>query len=234
MSDFKVIHIESADEDKPIPIKCFFIPSPTFSWLIVGATKSGKSNLIKNLLLNKAFLKNIFHKHHIFLFCGTARLNRDFEGLVEKENVYEDFDTEIIRKLMKEQEENIEEYGRKNTPHILLIFDDLAYGGALHSDTSLLNKLCMNGRHYKISIIVTTQALKLVSPKTRANATLVSMFASNENELEKFMNDYMSHRIKRRIEDLVYDHLDQKYNFVTFIKSNPASMKFIKNLEEPF
>jgi AAA15 family ATPase/GTPase len=232
--DFSIKHIKTAYEDSEKSPPCPYIKSPAWTWAIIGASGSGKSNLIRSLLSESKFLKNTFKKEHIFLFCPTASLNNDFKDYVDAENIYDGFDQPIIQELMNEQHFNVQNYGRKHTPQILIILDDVASNRALHSEKSIINTLAFGGRHWKISVIVTSQALKSISSKTRSNLNMITFFCgSNMNEISKYIDEYIPRRYKKETEDIIYNHAKKQYNFIHLNKSNPPDERYTLNFDTP-
>lgn len=203
--EFKIEHIKSGYEDDKYDLKCKYLPVPNFSWLVVGSRKSGKSNFIRNILLKKCYLSGFFNPEHIFIFCPTVNLNHDYEALkVPNDNIFEDFDKSAIQEILAEQERLITTYGRKRTPNLLLLFDDCAYGSALHYN-SILNKLAMNGRHSKISFIVAVQTLKAVSPKTRKNLDSLTFFPNNILEIDQVIDEYAPKKYRQKLSELLFE-----------------------------
>jgi hypothetical protein len=214
--NFKIEHIPSGYEDDIGASKCEYLPVPNFSWLIVGSRKSGKSNFIRNILLKKCYLGGYFNPEHIFIFCPTANLNRDYEALkIPGENIFEGFDKSIIEEILREQERLIITYGRKRTPNILILLDDCAYGSALHYN-SILNKLAMNGRHYRLSFIVAVQTLKSVAPKTRKNLDALTFFPNNINEIDAVISEYIPKKYKNKMEDMLFEYSKIPYSFFQY------------------
>lgn len=225
--EFKIEHIKSGYEDDSYDLKCEFLPKPNFSWLIVGARKSGKSNLIRNILLKNCYLGEFFESQYIFVFCPTVNLNHDYEALnIPADNIFEGFDKSAIEEILKEQERLIISYGRERTPNVLILFDDCAYGSALHYN-SILNKLAMNGRHYKISFVCLVQTLKSVAPKTRKNLDSLVFFPSNINEIDQVVSEYIPKKYKQQIEDLLYEYSKIPYSF--FIYNRNGKHKYSVN-----
>lgn len=226
---FKIEHIKSGYEDDNYEMKCEFLPKPNFSWLIVGSRKSGKSNFIRNVLLKKCYLGGFFNPEHIFIFCPTVNLNRDYEALkIPAENIFESFDKSIIQEILDEQERLILTYGRKRTPNILILFDDCAYGSALHYN-SILNKLAFNGRHYKCSFVVCVQTLKAVSPKTRKNLDALTFFMGNINEIDQVVSEYIPKKYKPKMEELLFNYSKVPYSF--FMYNRIGEYKYSINFE---
>jgi hypothetical protein len=213
-SNYKIEHIPSGYEDAEMSVKCEFLPQPNFSWLIVGSRKSGKSNFIRNVLMKKCYLSGMFIPAHIFIFCPTVNLNRDYEALkIPADNIFEGFDKGIIQEILTEQERLITTYGRNRTPNILLLFDDCAYGSALHYN-SILNKLAMNGRHYRISYIVAVQTLKSVSPKTRKNLDAITFFPSNILEIDQVVEEYVPKKNRKQVAEILSNYSKIPYSFL--------------------
>lgn len=75
-------------------------------------------------------------------------------------------------------------------PAILLVFDDFASVQGLRY-MELFNELSMNGRHYQITVIFTTQKLTSAATSIRANADKVFIFYNiNRNTLDLLYKEY--------------------------------------------
>ncbi len=76
--------------------------------LLVGKTNSGKSQLLRFLLIKE---KKHFSK--IFLFSPTEKINKFYEKLIKKENMFEQFTENWLETLMKKLTNMSEKPGTK-------------------------------------------------------------------------------------------------------------------------
>jgi hypothetical protein len=85
-------------------------------------------------------------------------------------------------------------------PHVMMIFDDCASDiKKWCSESTTIQKIFYNGRHYYITMIITTQDDKKVDPGLRKNST-VSIFTDQQTangNIERGANNYTKYQKKR-------------------------------------
>lgn len=136
------------------------INSQSFFLIINGKSNSGKSHLVRWLMREISI-------HNPFSY-GIVMSNTAFEGsfdYIPNKYIFEDFNEDIIRNVIKIQKKNIER-GYKNRAFIVL--DDCCSQNEFMNP--VLKKLAVMGRHYFISIILTSQYTNLIPPTLRSNS----------------------------------------------------------------
>ena len=131
------LKINTGDED----MKEFLMTTePTFS-IFSAKRRSGKTHLITYLMYS-------FHKlyQNIIIINPTA-----FNGFYRKytNNIIENFNDDVIEKLMKRQKA-LTRKGVRN--HVLLILDDCLSKANFNSQVFL--QMATQGRHYQVSCII--------------------------------------------------------------------------------
>jgi GTPase SAR1 family protein len=205
------------------------LPYPPMSLMLVGPKGSGKSNLILRLLYGNRKPKgatNDFHKFYrhffekVYIFSPSWKLDPKMARCkIPEEQIFEDAELypEIIAELLEGQAEDIEEEGKDETEHILMVFTDLAGAkGVFSSAKGIMNKLAFNLRHYKVSLIIDTQSLRQINPAFRGNLSGVVLFSgiSNRLEIQKIYDEYLGEFTPDEQEALI-DHCFQKpYDFL--------------------
>ena len=163
-----------------------------------------------------------YYGQDIFIISETLGLDKTWDSVsLPKHHKMGRWSEPIVRQMM--------EYSKKSKRGTLWILDDLACcNSAVNKNkTTLLDRLFMMGRHYKISLIITTQKYKQLPPTMRVNASHTIAFAlSNITERKSFLNDH-SH-IKS---------IEQKYDIATskpyhFLYINKPKMKTFHNFVE--
>ena len=91
----EIIHSSKKKDDKRLKHIPSTLPQPVFRWVLLGASGSGKSMLIKNILLNKLF-GYIKYFDEIYVFNGSLDDVEEMKELVEKHKL-----TEKIKVLNK-------------------------------------------------------------------------------------------------------------------------------------
>lgn len=161
------------------------IPKIPFNMSLTGKSGSGKSNLLLNLL--PKYKKHF--KGRMFIFTDSADetfeiLKRDIGGVILN-SLYDEDGKDIITRIFKYQKEHLEKLGRKKLEHVLLVFDDFITDNVFNKKRSVFTKLFSQGRHYNISIALTTQQYTLIPSDLRRMSWYDVYFAvSNSSELK--------------------------------------------------
>jgi GTPase SAR1 family protein len=226
------------------------LPQPPFSLCLVSPKGGGKSTLILRLIYGNQkpkdykgndkhyrFYRKFFAK--IYVFSPTWRLDPKTKRCkIPEGQIFEDPSEymEIIETLIGGQQDTIEEDGKGDTDHILMIFSDLAgQKGVFGSAKGVMNKLAFNLRHYNVSIIIDTQALRQINPAFRENFSGLILFAgiTNRLEIEKVYQEYLGEYSKEdanRILEYVWE--DNPYNFLYINFQRCKSRRFFKNFNQ--
>ena len=140
--------------------------------LLIGKRNTGKSVLAKDLL---------YHKRHLpagVVMSGTEEGNGYYSGWVPDSFIYNDFDKGVIDGVIDRQRRLSKVDKAKN---VFLVLDDCLY------DKKLLREKCMralfmNGRHWKVYMLLTAQYMMDVPPDIRSQIDYV--FVLRENILQ--------------------------------------------------
>ena len=158
------------------------LPQPPSLVLMIMPTKSGKSTIISNMLLNKNFYGADFFDEYIVI---SPTINNDLTSRFLKQsfNTFDYYDDSIIHDIVKKQSK----FEKKDQPSLCLVIDD-----CLGEKTTALNNLSSRYRHSSIDLLImSSQLLKKVSPTIRANANWVLCGRlQNMAELDKLSESY--------------------------------------------
>jgi hypothetical protein len=159
-------------------------PNNAFTFLITAPTRSGKSVGIVNLLYhNNLNFKKQFSE--IYYISPTVQLDDTLRAVMKDDDIIkiddfeslENLDT-ILNEIVKEQKETPED-DREN---VLIILDDCI---DYLKKSKVLANLATKNRHYKISLVITTQSFRSVASTLRKNATCHLIYKIyNKKELE--------------------------------------------------
>lgn len=138
--------------------------------VLIGRRDTGKSFLVKDLL---------YHHQDIpigTVISGTEAGNGYYSKMVPKLFIHDEYNTAIIENILKRQKMVIkqikkenEAYGRSNIDgRAFVILDDCLYDNSWARD-KLMRLLFMNGRHWKIMLVITMQYPLGVPPNLRTN-----------------------------------------------------------------
>ena len=138
--------------------------------LFLGPPRSGKSVAIKWMTI-KAFKEK--HVCNAFLFSPTI-FNRDYDYLdIPTDRKLEEYSDEVLEKILDKQENYIKQ--DKDRP-LLLIFDDCL--GTVAWKSKIFTRLITCYRHYKCTILISSQYAYLIPPCIRSCCTYQFLFHS--------------------------------------------------------
>jgi GTPase SAR1 family protein len=205
------------------------LPYPPMSILLVGPKGSGKSNLILRLIYGNRKPKNSKNSYHkfyrhffdkVYVFSPSWKLDPKMGRCkIPDEQIFEHAELypQIIEEILAGQAEDIEEEGKDDTDHILMIFTDLAGAkGVFTSAKGIMNKLAFNLRHYKVSLLIDTQSLRQINSAFRGNLSGVILFSgiSNRLEIQKIYDEYLGEFTKDEQEVLLNHCFQKPYDFM--------------------
>jgi len=142
--------------------------------VLIGRRDTGKSFLVRDLL---------FHHQDIpigSVISGTEAGNGFYSSHVPKLFIHDEYNTAIIENILKRQRTVLKqvkketEMYRKCTidPRAFVILDDCLYDSTWTRD-KMMRLLFMNGRHWKIMLIITMQYPLGIPPNLRTNIDYV-------------------------------------------------------------
>jgi hypothetical protein len=214
MADSLKITSVTSSSPQETPISHDFLPQPPFRFIVVGASYSGKSNMIKYMLTNDNFGYRQYFGENIIVFSKTLGMDETWTSLrLPKSHYYKEWNDDIVKEIM--------EYSRKQPRGVLLLLDDLISDtGAFNKrNGNLLTELFFCGRHFGITLILTTQKLLAVPSGMLTNCSHMAVFRlKTKRELDGFLENVNS-----------IDDLPQKYKYSTEKQFSFLYMDFTKN-----
>jgi hypothetical protein len=142
--------------------------------VLIGRRDTGKSFLVRDLLY--------YHQDIPIgtVISGTEAGNGFFSSHVPKLFIHDEYNTAIIENILKRQKtvlkqikKEMETYKRTNIdPRAFVILDDCLYDNKWTKD-KLMRLLFMNGRHWKIMLVITMQYPLGIPPNLRTNIDYV-------------------------------------------------------------
>tara|TARA_R110000772_G_scaffold135148_1_gene243768 strand:+ start:3297 stop:3917 length:621 start_codon:yes stop_codon:yes gene_type:complete len=181
-------------------------------------TKTGKSTIISNMLLNTSFYGPDFFSvtKIISNSINNDQTSRFLKQAFDCEDHYED---KMIHDLVSSQSQ----YDRDDMPSVALILDD-----CLGDKTTALNNISSRYRHSNIQLlIISTQLFRKTSPTIRANANWVLIGKlTNETELYKLSEEYSGmFSGDKNFREMYKKATKKKYDFMTLkLTENPAEI----------
>lgn len=142
--------------------------------VLIGRRDTGKSFLVRDLL---------YYQQSIpigTVISGTEEGNGFYSTHVPKLFIHGEYNTAIIENVLKRQRQVLkqikkeEESRRRSTidPRTFLILDDCLYDSSWSRD-KMMRLLFMNGRHWKIMLVITMQYPLGIPPNLRTNIDYV-------------------------------------------------------------
>ena len=148
--------------------------------VLIGRRDTGKSFLVRDLLY--------YHQDIPVgtVISGTEAGNGFYGNHVPKIFIHDEYNTAIIENILKRQKmilkqvkKEKESYGRSNIdPRAFVILDDCLYDASWSRD-KVMRLLFMNGRHWKIMLIITMQYPLGIPPNLRTNIDYVFILREN-------------------------------------------------------
>jgi hypothetical protein len=142
--------------------------------VLVGRRDTGKSFLVRDLLY--------YHQDIPIgtVISGTEEGNGFYGKLVPKLFIHNEYNTAIIENILKRQKQvlkqikkEMEVYKRSTIdPRAFVILDDCLYDATWARD-KMMKLLFMNGRHWKIMLVITMQYPLGIPPTLRTNIDYV-------------------------------------------------------------
>jgi len=142
--------------------------------VLIGRRDTGKSFLVRDLLY--------YHQDIPIgtVISGTEEGNGFYGKLVPKLFIHNEYNTAIIENILKRQRSVLKqikkemETFKKSTidPRTFVILDDCLYDNTWSKD-KLMRLLFMNGRHWKVMLIITMQYPLGIPPTLRTNVDYV-------------------------------------------------------------
>lgn len=142
--------------------------------VLIGRRDTGKSFLVRDLLY--------YHQDIPIgtVISGTEEGNGFYGKLVPKLFIHNEYNTAIIENILKRQKQVIKQINREMQqfnrttidPRTFVILDDCLYDNSWSRD-KLMRCLFLNGRHWKVMLVITMQFALGIPPALRTNIDYV-------------------------------------------------------------
>lgn len=148
--------------------------------VFIGRRDTGKSYLVRDLL---------FHHQNVpigTVISGTEIANPFFSKMVPRLFIHDEYNSLIIENILKRQrtalnqmQQEQERYNKSAMdPRTFVILDDCLYDDKWCRD-KLMRLLFMNGRHWKVLLVLTMQFPLGIPPSLRTNVDYVFILREN-------------------------------------------------------
>jgi len=219
MNKYEIYKVKDASESYYTK-KDTIIDLPMRMAIIGASQRSGKSNLICNLLLRDECYNKDFEGSNIYIVSPSLKTDNKLKKLIEVKdipdsNLFDDYDEYILEQLYKDLQEHYNESVNNNTKpeNKIIIFDDMAYGGDLKkTQHGVISALACNGRHFLVSFIITSQKYSLLPTVLRENCNCCILFSCSNKQLDLITEDHC-YINKKEFEKIFRDSTYEKHNF---------------------
>lgn len=212
--EIKPIRVRQNKIAQPKASRIGILPEHPFRMYVVGASGSGKSNLVLNLLSRRDLYCGYFD--NIIVISPTAlNVDTSYEVLnLDPENFFQPT-IEVLEQLKQLQEKRIEEAKgvKNNVKKMLIIFDDIVSHKKFCNSPIFLQYAVMS-RHWNISLMILSQAYHRIPKSVRLQMSSLIFFKGSNKELDALTDDFvapgMSHKTFKNI---VSNTTNKRFNF---------------------
>lgn len=221
-----------------------------FVLVMAAPRRSGKSYLIKSMLQNKKF-QNRFE--HIIIMCPSLDYNDDYVDFeVNKKfslicNPTANLIEELLDKQMmcKRTTQGNQRLKRRQIvvgshigediecPNTLLILDDIVDSGVIKFK-GVCDMVAERGRHFNISLIISSQRLSAISRSIRINSDYFLIFSPYSiSEIEQFLEQFVSKSNRNMLRYKLEEVFSVKYQFIILDNTEVTTKKLkISNADD--
>ena len=162
--------------------------------VLIGRRDTGKSYLVRDLL---------FYHQDIpigMVISGTEAGNGFYSNHIPKLFIHENYNSVLVENILRRQKtvlkeikKEVENYKKSSIdPRAFIIMDDCLYDSTWKRD-KMMRLLFMNGRHWKIMLIITMQYPLGIPPELRTNIDYIFILREPYlNNRKKIYDNYAS------------------------------------------
>lgn len=206
-------------------------------YIISGASGSGKSNLIVNLLKSNKMTKDKKHKlsyrkmfDNVVFVSPSAHTIKDspLEKIADNQK-FQEIDDEVFEMI-----ENLTDDAVEENIHTLLVLDDVSSQLRTKENEKRLNQLIKNRRHMNLSVWIVGHKVTDLAPSLRSNANLIFLFKPKTNkEIDAIKQEYMLMPVKQADEVMAAAY-KSRYDFLLIDTSlrQGADFLFYRNFNQ--
>jgi hypothetical protein len=176
--------------------------------------------LTPNKLLIKLLKKLKKQKKNTHPFGDENDISEDdIEKCLTDENFIDEPDPQFLTELITGNKQLIEQFGKKFSDKILVIFDDCISSKIFKS--TAFNKFLLNSRHYNISTFIISQTYYLLPKTIRNNSSLIILFETgNTKELQQIYEENNCGLSWNDFYQMYKQVMEKPYNFICFNYQN--------------
>lgn len=185
--------------------------------VIIGKPGTGKSTLIKDILYN---FRNRLPVG--VAMVGTLEGVEDYRTFMPDTYIYDEYNQEVIDNMLKRQNKAVKRAWRN--PYAFLAMDDCMYDKKWLKERSTRD-IFMNGRHYKLLVIIALQYSMDIPPSLRTCLDYIFLLRENiPRNREKLYDHYCGIFPNKAIFENVFSSCTENYECMV-IKNRTISNK---------
>jgi enamine deaminase RidA (YjgF/YER057c/UK114 family) len=204
------------------------LPQKQFLLILVAPVRGGKTNLITNLLYNES-IDYSEHFEDVIFISPTIENDKTGRFIMKDDRIHkivddlENLDL-ILESIVHVQKERLKNGEKSDT---LLVLDDTL--GLLGQHNSYFATLCSKYRHFRLSLIVTTQSFKHIPNVARYNATAYIIMETHNKKQFIAMEEELSGNFPS-FEELYKEATHERYSFLYLDMENIKAYKRFEQL----
>ena len=176
------------------------VPKHPFRFLLSGASGSGKSTVLLNLL-KRFYVQDdgeTSYFDEIYAIGPTVKFDDLWKELdLEEDHLVEEPTVEKLEEIYKSQESKIKAGGIDQAPKVLIAFEDIISHEKFMNSKEFLKAYVM-GRHFGISTMVCTQSFNKVPRPCRLQCQQIAFFPSSKSEMMIMCEEFCPPRMGRK------------------------------------
>jgi hypothetical protein len=181
----------------------------------------------KVLTPNFKLLKEYQNTNRVSIVDYGTNQNPEYNLELTNNNFTEEVSIELIKGIIAEQKMVIEKFGKSYADRVLMLFDDTASNKKFWNSQAV-QQLMFNSRHYKVSLIITTQAFHSIPKSLRLNMSmLIVYYTANATELKSIYEENSSNLNFNQFKRM-FDYVcnDRPFNFLTINYQNSQEYRY--------
>ena len=182
--------------------------------------------------INTKLLNKLKEKGKIEILDSNIEI-KEYSTSIPEINFIDEVKPKLLKDLLAEQRVIIELYGKSLANNILLIYDD-TISNKKFWNSETVQQMFFNSRHYKISIIITSQNYKSLPKALRLNMSqMLLYFTANQDELKAIFSENSSSLGFKRFEEIYRTTCHSKaFHFLVINYQNPHQFRLQSGFEE--
>jgi hypothetical protein len=181
----------------------------------------------KVLTPNYKLIKEYQKAKRVSIVDTTDNQNPEYNLELTDANFTEEVSITLLKNIIAEQKLVIEKFGKSYADRVLMLFDDTASQKKFWNSQAV-QQLMFNSRHYRVSLIITTQAFHAIPKSLRLNMSMIIVYyTANATELKSIYEENSSNlnfNQFKKIFDTVCN--DRPFNFLTINYQNPQKFRY--------